>query len=157
MRGVSEISVSLARPDVLPALCLALIIGLKISLPCPWQGHHDHIRMYKREISMQEYLLRENALGINSPLFKRICRSIKQDGTYTCRVSRVHHWNRDTNPRGCSCVPSVTHFFPVRVMLDSRDLIDPIRPSLCDRLLGDQCIYVPYTQYRPMMALHIVC
>jgi hypothetical protein len=69
---------------------------------------------------MQEYLLREYALGATDPLRKRICRSIKQDGTYICRVSKdtwsVHP--RALNANLEDCVHPITHILRVCVMLE---------------------------------------
>jgi hypothetical protein len=73
---------------------------------------------------MQEYLLREYSLGAFDPLCKRICRSIKQDGTYICRASKdtwsVQQWTLNEAlqlPRR-SCVPPIIHILRVRVMLE---------------------------------------
>jgi hypothetical protein len=66
----------------------------------------------------QECLLREYALGMIDPLSKRICRSIKQDGTYIYRVSKdtwsVHHWTLNDS----RCLESVARILRVRVMLE---------------------------------------
>jgi hypothetical protein len=67
---------------------------------------------------MQESVLREYALGASGPLSKRICRSIKQDGTYTCRVSKTPGqctMNTKRKPQGRSCVHPITHILQVRV------------------------------------------
>ena len=65
---------------------------------------------------MQEYLLQEFAFGTSDPPCKRICRSNKKDGIYTCRVSKdtwsVPHWTLNANSRAWKI-----HILRVRVML----------------------------------------